>query len=184
MKTTRLLGTDLEAKGLIHVKVDLTHDTKTDTVRFAFAPDASVEGQLDTLDASLVRDGYPPFTEDERWQVTSTAERHWTPERRAEFRSGLAAPQPNPLDQTLTKRQVCAALIIGAQVEDPEAAITAAIKSIPDPVQRALALNDWRNAPYYARNHALFNEPALLRAMNIHPDTADQLWLLGVTLPA
>ena len=90
-------------------------------------------------------------------------------------------PEPTP---TLTKRQVTAALIVGANQLDPEGAITAAIEAMTDPVQRALALNDWRNAPYYRRDHALFNDANLLTAMNLTPTQVDQLWTLAASLPA
>ena len=93
-------------------------------------------------------------------------------------------PQPNPLDQRLTKRQVIAAMILGASVLDPDGAVTTAIGSITDPVAAALALNDWRNAPFYKRDHPLFNDPDLMAAMSLTSEQIDALWALGTEQPA
>lgn len=90
---------------------------------------------------------------------------------------------PSPLTQDLTKRQVIAAMITGASILDPDAAVTAAIGAIADPVARALALNDWRNAPYYKRDHALFNDADLLAAMGLNSASVDALWALAVQQP-
>ena len=90
----------------------------------------------------------------------------------------------SPLNQTLTKRQVIAAMILGAGVLDPDAAVTSAIGSMADPVAAALALNDWRNAPYYKRDHDLFNDAGLMGAMNLTSEQIDALWALGTEKPA
>lgn len=95
-----------------------------------------------------------------------------------------APPEPGPLDQSLTKRQIIAAMIVGAGTLDPDAAITSAIEAITDPVARALALNDWRNAPHYVRSHPLFNDPDLMAAMNLTSSQIDALWTLGTQQPA
>lgn len=90
---------------------------------------------------------------------------------------------PRPIDLPLTKRQVIAAMILGASIMDPEGAVTAAIGAIADPVAQALALNDWRNAPYYARDHALFSDANLLAAMGLSSAGVDALWALAVQQP-
>lgn len=87
-------------------------------------------------------------------------------------------PDPSPLDQTLTKRQVNTALILSGNT-DPDGFIEAAIATIADDTQRALALNDWRYAPYYERNHPLFNDPAMLAATNMTAQQVDDLWALA-----
>lgn len=95
-------------------------------------------------------------------------------------------PEPEPIDPltlTLSKRQINAALIVGGGLTDPDPAIEAAISNITDPVERALAFNDWRHAPYYERGHDLFSAPDLLAAMDMTPEQVDQLWALGTTLP-
>lgn len=129
--------------------------------QYLAAIDGMMEGKMVTIvDGALVVD-FPPEPEPE--------------------------PQPEPVDPltlTLTKRQVNAAMIIGGQVTDPDAAIEGAISQVQDPIQRALSLNDWRHAPYYERQHDLFNDPDLLAAMNMTPQQVDQLWQLGTMLPA
>lgn len=98
--------------------------------------------------------------------------------------SPYVEPVANPLDQHLTKRQVIAAMILGAGVLDPDGAVTAAIGSITDPVAAALALNDWRNAPFYKRDHPLFNDADLMAAMSLTSEQIDGLWTLGTQQPA
>lgn len=102
-------------------------------------------------------------------------------------------PEPEPVDPlslALSKRQIIAALIeAGDMFERPElyeadAAIKAAIAQIPDPKQRALALNDWENVlTNYQREHPLFNDPAMLTAMDMTAEQVDALWTLASTLP-
>lgn len=87
-----------------------------------------------------------------------------------------------PLERHLTKRQVNAALILAGQV-DPDAFVEAAIALIGDATQRALALNDWRYAPYYERNHPLFNDPAMLAATGLSEPDIDGLWLTALGTP-
>lgn len=92
-------------------------------------------------------------------------------------------PEPAATDQSISKRQLVAALILGAGQTDPDSFIEAAIGAITDAVARALALNDWRNAPYFVRTHALFNDPDLLAAAGMSGAAIDGLWSLAVTLP-
>lgn len=84
-----------------------------------------------------------------------------------------------PLERHLTKRQINAALIVAGQT-DPDGFIETAIASIGDATQRALALNDWRYAPYYERNHPLFNDPAMLTATSLSGQDIDDLWLVAL----
>lgn len=56
--------------------------------------------------------------------------------------------------------------------------------AIPDPVARALALNDWANAPAYTRDHPLFNDPSMLAAAGMSSGQLDALWMLSKDTPA
>lgn len=93
-------------------------------------------------------------------------------------------PSTNPSDYQLTKRQVCAALILAGVTDDPDTFVMGVLNTIPDARAKALAINDWRNAPYYTRDNALFNDPSLLGASGITPEQVDQFWLLGAQQPA
>lgn len=84
---------------------------------------------------------------------------------------------------TLTKRQIIAALILGAEILDPDTAILGAIGNITDPLEQALALNDWKNAPFYVRSHPLFNSPELLSTMGMTSEEVDVLWDMAKVLP-
>lgn len=95
------------------------------------------------------------------------------------------APEPEPVDPltlTLTKRQVNAALILSG-ITDPDGFIETAVAAIEDDTQRALALNDWRHAPYYEREHPLFNNPAMLGATEMSDQEIDDLWILATQQP-
>lgn len=94
------------------------------------------------------------------------------------------APAPDPLMLPVTKRQAILALVTGAGLEDPDASIETAINSIADPTARGLARADWRYAPQFWRNHALFNDPGMMSAMNLTAQDIDGLWLLALTKPA
>lgn len=94
-------------------------------------------------------------------------------------------PEPEPTDPlvlVLSKRQVNAALILAGHT-NPDAFIETAIATIADETQRALALNDWRAAPYYKRDHPLLNDPDILAAAGFTPEDVDNLWLAAVELP-
>ena len=95
-------------------------------------------------------------------------------------------PEPDPVDPltlTLTKRQVNAALILAGHT-DPDAFVEGAIDTIADPTQKALALNDWRFAPYFQRSHPLLNDEDVLAAASLTPEQVDGLWAVASTLPA
>lgn len=92
-------------------------------------------------------------------------------------------PEPSPLNQTLTKRQVVRAMIIGSGIDDPDAHIETAIDAMADPTQRSLARADWRYAPYYMRDHPLFSDTELLSSAGMTPQQVDALWALGVDQP-
>tara|TARA_R100000365_G_C2747452_1_gene77376 strand:- start:3818 stop:4450 length:633 start_codon:yes stop_codon:yes gene_type:complete len=89
---------------------------------------------------------------------------------------------PDPLTLTLSKRQINAALILAGHT-DPDAFIEAAIGTIEDATARALALNDWRHAPHYEREHPLFNNPAMLAATEMSTQEIDDLWTLATQQP-
>jgi hypothetical protein len=100
----------------------------------------------------------------------------------------IAPPAPeeppfDPLTQTLTKRQVNAALILGANVLSPDAFVRTALDAIEDPVGKALALNDWETAPYFERGHPLFTNEQVLVAAGMSPAAIDALWALGWQQP-
>lgn len=95
-------------------------------------------------------------------------------------------PEPEPIDPlelSLSKRQVNAALILAGHT-DPDAFIEAAIATIDDETQRALALNDWRFAPYFKRDHPLLNDADILAAAGFTPGDVDGLWIAAINLPA
>lgn len=94
------------------------------------------------------------------------------------------APSTNPDDYTLTKRQVCAALILAGVTDDPNGFVLNVLSTIADAQAKALAINDWNYAPYYTRTNALFNDPSLLGASGITAQQIDQFWLLGAQQPA
>lgn len=89
---------------------------------------------------------------------------------------------PDPLSLSLTKRQINAALILAGHT-DPDTFIETAITAIEDATARALALNDWRYAPYYDRSHPLFNNLAMLTATGMTSQDIDALWLLAIDQP-
>lgn len=95
-----------------------------------------------------------------------------------------APPEPPATSLPLTKRQVVRAMIVGAGIVDPDAFIEAAISAISDPTTEALARADWRYAPYYSRDHALFSDADLLAATGLTPESIDALWAVGVQQPA
>lgn len=93
-------------------------------------------------------------------------------------------PEPIEIDllgQTLTRRQVRAALALNGIDRD---AIPNAIAAIPDAVQRDLALIDWEDAPYYVRTHPLFSNAALLATLGLDAAAIDALWAQAINLPA
>lgn len=93
------------------------------------------------------------------------------------------APPPPPVSSiNLSKRQITAALIMSGII-DVDGFISTALDAIDDPVGRALAVNDWSNAPYYTRDHQLFNDPAVLGAVDLTPEQIDGLWMLAKDLP-
>lgn len=105
-----------------------------------------------------------------------------------DFPAPEAPPLPpsdeiDPLTLPLTKRQITRALILGANIQDPDAVIETAISSISDPAERALAVSDWRHAPYYLRDHPLFASEELLTATGMTPQDVDGLWALGAAQP-
>ncbi|MDP3316178.1 MAG: hypothetical protein Q8M47_08935 [Devosia sp.] len=91
-------------------------------------------------------------------------------------------PDPVPSDFPLTRRQIRAALILNC-VLDPDAWMQGVMASIPDPVTRALALNDWANAPVYDRDNPLFNDASLIAAAGMTPAQVDALWMAAKDLP-
>lgn len=93
-------------------------------------------------------------------------------------------PPPNPLEQTATKRQINAALIVSGVSATPDAWMTELLGAIVDPTARALAINDWANAPFYERTAPLFNDEDLIAAAGLTSEQVDGLWALAVTLPA
>ena len=93
-------------------------------------------------------------------------------------------PVENDPLPALTKRQICGALIRSGTTLDPDAWIENALSFIQDPVEKALALNDWRNAQEYDRDHQLFNNADLLAGVGLTSGVVDQLWALGSTLLA
>lgn len=93
-------------------------------------------------------------------------------------------PSTNPLDYILTKRQVCSALITAGVTDDPDGFVLGVLATIPDAQAKALAINDWKYAPSYHRDNALFNDPSLLGAAGVTTRQIDQFWLLGAQQPA
>ena len=91
-------------------------------------------------------------------------------------------PDPVPSDFPLTRRQIRAALILNG-VLDPDTWMQGVMASISDPVTRALALNDWANAPAYDRDNALFNDLSLIAAAGMTPAQVDALWMAAKDLP-
>jgi len=91
-------------------------------------------------------------------------------------------PDPVPSDFPLTRRQIRAALILNG-ILDPDAWMQGVMATIPDPVTRALALNDWANAPVYDRDNPLFNDPSLIAAAGMTPAQVDALWMAAKDLP-
>lgn len=106
-----------------------------------------------------------------------------------EFPAPVAPPLPpsdevDPLTRTLTKRQIVRAMIVGASISDPETFVETAIEAMTDPQAKALALADWRYAPYYIRTHDLFSNPQILTATGMTSQQIDGLWAVGVEQPA
>lgn len=95
-----------------------------------------------------------------------------------------AVTAADPLTLTLTRRQINAALIKSGTSLTPDAFVRDAITAITDTTAQALALNDWENASYYKRDHALFNNNDLLTKAGLTAKQVDQLWTLAVTLQA
>ncbi len=91
-------------------------------------------------------------------------------------------PDPVPSDFPLTRRQIRAALILNG-VLDPDTWMQGVMATIPDPVTRALALNDWANAPVYDRGNPLFNDASLIAAAGMTPAQVDALWMAAKDLP-
>lgn len=97
-------------------------------------------------------------------------------------------PEPNVLEVNLTKRQVCRALI-SVGIHDADAFIEVAFAAIVDVEARAIALNDWKNAPYFDRSFALFNDADVLAAATVatgvtfNSDVIDGLWAVAVDYP-
>lgn len=92
-------------------------------------------------------------------------------------------PAPGPAAYDLSKRQICAALIISSTTTDPDGFMVGIIGHIVDATAKALALNDWQNAPVYLRDNPLFNDPDLLVAAGMTSDQVDALWMLAKDLP-
>lgn len=98
--------------------------------------------------------------------------------------AAYAPPDPvDPLTLPVTKRQAVLAMVQGAGVEDPDAAVEAAIAAISDATTRGLARADWRYAPQFWRDHALFNDADLMAAMGLTASDIDGLWVLALTQP-
>lgn len=109
----------------------------------------------------------------------------------ADIKSGRYGPiapyippsEPGPEAYELSKRQIIAALIKEIGITDIGGFIRVALDAIDDPVERALAENDWENAPYYSRDHQLFNDPSVLSAVDLTPEQVDGLWMMAKDLP-
>lgn len=93
-------------------------------------------------------------------------------------------PSTDPADYRLTKRQICAALIIGGVATDPDGWMLTLLDHIEDDTTRALAINDWKNAPYYDRSNALFSDAGLVAAAGMTSGQIDALWMTAKDLPA
>lgn len=109
-----------------------------------------------------------------------------TPQEVAQWEAEQAANQPKPMDpltQPLSKRQINAALILGAGILSPDDFIRSILEAIVDPTARSLALNDWETAPYYMRDHPLFTDTAVLAAAEMTTQQVDALWALGYQQP-
>lgn len=138
---------------------------------FGFNAAGSIDAEIDGFRVAVPDDmsnGHRRRIRDE-WESKGKAIPEYTP------------PAPKP--PALTKRQVNGALILGKNITNPNGAVEFAISHIESPVARALALNDWQNAPYYDRSHPLFNDPAMLAAMGFKASDVDDLWAYGLTLP-
>lgn len=96
----------------------------------------------------------------------------FTPEEIAAAEAAANAPPDLPR----SKRQINAALILSGLTTEPETWMDGILANIPDPVTRALALNDRRNAPYYERSNPLFNDPALLALAGLTVEQVDAMW--------
>ena len=91
---------------------------------------------------------------------------------------------PKATDFTLTKRQICAALILSGLTTDPDAWMRGLMSHIPNATQRALALNDWLYAPVYVRTNPLFSDQELIGPAGLNAAAIDGLWLMAKDLPA
>lgn len=174
-----LVNAESSSSGMVY----LAFEVDGQMVRKSIAPDRPVADHIAEIDAWMVGEGAPALAPPARALIEQAASA-WTPEVIAAWIDQFAEEPVDPTTRTITKRQLVAALIIGAGVTEPDAFIEGAIATIPDATGRALALNDWRNAPYYVRGHALFNDPDMLGAIGKSPAEIDQLWALAVTLPA
>lgn len=94
-----------------------------------------------------------------------------------------AAP-PDPLTLPATRRQINAALITVGISTTPDAWMSELLTHIEDEKARALAVNDWAEAPSFVRSAPLFNNAGLLAAAGMTSAQVDALWALAVTLPA
>jgi hypothetical protein len=99
----------------------------------------------------------------------------FTPEEIAAAEAEANEPPPVVI-LPRSKRQINAALILSGLTTEPETWMDGILANIPDPVTRALALNDRRNAPYYERSNPLFNDPALLALAGLTVEQVDAMW--------
>ena len=92
-----------------------------------------------------------------------------------QFEAPAAPPEPepstNPVDYPLKRwefRAMVSFLDVGASIE-------AAIQSIPDPLQRAVALARYKDSDVYVRDDPLFE--TLAPAVGLTPQQVDEAWM-------
>ncbi|OPX57077.1 hypothetical protein SAMN02745127_02061 [Oceanospirillum multiglobuliferum] len=84
--------------------------------------------------------------------------------------------QPEPIPQKLSRAQARGALILAGLIDHVQPALDA----IEDPLQRALAQNDWDNRMEFERTHPQLL--AIADALGLTDDQLDQLFIKGAKL--
>lgn len=85
-------------------------------------------------------------------------------------------PLPEPIPQKLSRAQARAALIMAGLIDQVQPSIDA----ISDPLQRALAQNDWDNRLEFERDHPQLL--AMAAALGLTDEDLDQLFIEGAKL--
>lgn len=184
MTEAELFALDTIAKD----KQDWADNVLTDRARVAIADLKSTEAWTQSV-AALAQEGGDVSDDEAVLLKGRDIEVILTAAKREEIRQENenlvpATPVLNPLDVPLTNRQINRALVLGAGITEPDAFIRAALAAIKDDTKRALALIDWEGATNHHRTSEYFNDPDMLVEAGMDSEKVDQLWALGVTLPA